>query len=131
MPLTTSPDEKAEAIRNFVWNNDDLLKNSYKEYVQHPLAGHCYVASEAYYHLLEDQTAWTPHWLSVEWDKSANVKASMTHWFLKNKQTGQIVDLTAEQFDPLPIEPNYDGGTGAGFQTTEPSERAERVLKAI
>jgi len=69
--------------------------------------------------------------MNVEWAKSVNTTATVTHWFLRNEETGKIVDLTADQFDPISADPNHAGGTAAGFLTTDPSERAEQVIEAI
>jgi len=128
--IHTEPDETAAAIRDYLWNNDDLLKSDYKSYLQHPLAGYCYIASECWYHLQDSQEAWTPHWLSVEWEME-NLTASMTHWYLVHDESQKVVDLTAEQFDAAPVRPQYSGGTGSGFQTVEPSERAQTVIEEI
>ena len=77
-----------------------------------PVAGHCYVASEALYHLLGGAAAgFTVHFIRHE---------GAPHWFLRDP-AGQVLDLTAAQFDtPVP----YHQAKRKGFLTKRPSARA-------
>jgi hypothetical protein len=83
-----------------------------------PLAGHCYVGSEALYYLLGGaKSNWVPQAISHE---------GGPHWYLKNKISGEVVDPTASQFQtPVP----YEQGKGKGFLTNVPSKRAQEVLR--
>jgi hypothetical protein len=91
---------------------------------QRPYYGHCAVASEAVYFMLGGKKGdWTPHTMRVE---------GGTHWFLKNKRSGEIVDPTAGQFA---CELEYGQGRGRGFPTPKrgqpeppPSRRAQTVI---
>jgi len=130
MEVIREPDQTATAIRNYLWNNDELLKGDYKQYLNHPLAGHCYLASESYLCLVDDPEAWTPHQLVVEWD-SGDIHHDLSHWYLVNHERDLIVDLTADQFDMTPTAPSYGGGIGRGFVPPSPSSRAEKVVSAI
>lgn len=78
------------------------------------MAGHCYVASEAVYHLLGRGT---PHYVHV---------GDATHWYLV--VDGTVVDPTSDQFD---VEPPYANGRGCGFLTRQPSQRTSAVLGRI
>lgn len=129
--IETSPDDRAAAIREYLRNNDELLKGDYRKYLDHPLAGHCYVASEAYYCMMDDdeQEAWTPHSMALEWTEGG-YERSMTHWLLKNKENGRVIDLTADQFYPTEAEPDYEWTTGRGFVPPSPSSRAQTVIEA-
>jgi GNAT superfamily N-acetyltransferase len=50
------------------------------------------------------------------------------HWYLKHRETGQILDPTANQFKtPVP----YEKGRGRGFLTSEPSKRAQEVIGRV
>lgn len=82
-------------------------------------AGHCYVASEAFYHLAGGKAAgWIPVRLQHE---------GASHWWLRDR-AGQLVDLTAEQFEtPVP----YESGRGGGFLTGTPSRRATIVIERV
>lgn len=85
----------------------------------HPLTGHCYVATEAYYHLRGRALGFVPHVWSGE---------GKTHWWLQNA-AGEILDLTAEQFaDPARL---YPDGRGSGFLTRQPSRRAQTVMDRV
>ena len=66
----------------------DLLKPEFRG-KPHPLAGHCYVASEVIFHLNGGRAAgWTSHFISHE---------GAPHWFLRDP-AGKVRDLTASQF---------------------------------
>lgn len=94
---------------------DDLRRKPWKGN-PNPLAGHCYVASEALYHLTGK--AMTPQVIRHE---------GSTHWYLKDK-SGIIHDLTAGQFrTPVP----YHLGKGCGFLTKLPSKRAQVVIDRV
>lgn len=85
----------------------------------HPFAGHCYVASEALYHLLGGRDAgWTPEQVHHQ---------GVSHWYLRGPE-GEVLDATAAQFD---IAPNYDLGVPRGFLTRAPSKRATALLRKI
>ena len=56
------------------------------------VAGHCYVAAEALYHLLggKDQ-GWVPHYLNHKvWPTGLDPEE--THWFIRNTRNGQVLD---------------------------------------
>lgn len=104
--------------------SDDLLDKKWLKYKkQHPnkhkLFGHCYVVSEAAYHLLGGkEQGWTPQHVKV---------CGVPHWFLKHKN-GTILDLTANQFR---VVIPYDKARGTGFLTKRPSKRAVRLMGRI
>lgn len=97
---------------------DDLRRPKYRG-AEHPMTGHCYVASEALYHLLGgSQKGWKPMNVQHEGD---------SHWFLQHS-SGRILDPTGDQFKtPVP----YDQGKGKGFLTKEPSARAQQVMERM
>jgi len=97
----------------------DLRKKEYQDN-PNPMAGHCYVASEAVYHTMGGKEAgWKP--MSIQHEGGS-------HWYLKNDELGIIVDPTADQFKtPVP----YDEGRGTGFLTRQPSKRAKVVLDRL
>jgi len=83
------------------------------------MAGHCYVACEALYHLLGGkETGWKPCFIRHE---------ESPHWFLKNA-SGTVLDPTASQFSS---PPDYAQGIGKGFLTKKPSKRAKKVLEKL
>lgn len=107
-----------EAVKEVLRDNPQLRKQEYTG--DHPLSGHCYVASEAYYHLEGGPNS------SL---KPCNIKhEGVSHWFIKDESTGEIIDLTVEQFDtPVP----YSEGRGRGFLTRDPSKRCQVVLGQV
>lgn len=112
-------DATAEKIRAVL--TPDLLSAQWRkkgaESAGHPLTGHCYVASEAYFHVLGKSNGFAPKMLSGE---------GWTHWWLENKQ-GEIIDLTQEQVGQLDGFA-YEAGKGKGFLTRDPSKRAQIAL---
>ncbi len=99
---------------------DDLLKSKYRKTKKNHLSGHCYVATEALYHLLgDDKVNYIPSTLKID---------DITHWFLKNKKTGEIIDPTKDQFD-YPLD--YSGSRNRFFLTNKPSKRTLILLNRI
>jgi hypothetical protein len=84
-----------------------------------PLAGHCYVASEAVWHMSGGtESGLTPQVIRHE---------GATHWYLR-RSDGEIIDPTASQFQtPVP----YEQGRGCGFLTKAPSKRAQVVINRV
>lgn len=105
--------DEVEQVRTCL--SDELRKKPYRG-DPNPVAGHCYVASEALYHRLGGKGAgWTPQSIRHE---------GGPHWYLKN-QDGTVLDATADQFcTPVP----YEQGRGCGFLTRQPSARTQQVL---
>ncbi len=61
---------------------------------RHPYRGYCYIASEILRYELGEE--WVPQQLTHH---------GISHWFLKHKETGKILDPTAKQFStPVPYE---------------------------
>lgn len=93
-----------------------LRKKEYRDN-PNPLAGMCYIASEALFHLRPGK--YTPKNLKHE---------GTQHWWLVEKETGRVVDLTASQFEtPVP----YKKGVGRGFLTNQPSKRAIEIIRFL
>lgn len=86
----------------------------------HPLAGYCYVAAEAMYHLMGGAPA---GWSVFRCD----LQDGGTHWWLTDP-TGAVVDLTAEQFPTLP---NYRAGKRSAFLSKQPSKRAATLIARV
>lgn len=98
--------------------SDDLRRSPWRGDTN-PLAGHCYIASEALYALLGGpEGPWTPHTVKVQ---------GVTHWFLRGPEN-EILDVTAAQFE---CEIPYHESRGRGFLTREPSKRAKELLRRL
>lgn len=96
----------------------DLLHPQFKN-SKSKVAGHCYVASEAYYHLLGGKdSGLKPMFLKVN---------NIPHWFLKDSNN-KIIDLTAKQFN---CQIPYENAVGKGFLTKNPSKRAQILIARI
>jgi hypothetical protein len=112
-------------FRGLILDNlsDDLLTSKYrrlkKKFDVPDSFGHCYVASEASYHLLGGkEEGWTPQFIR---------HLGEPHWFLKHK-SGFILDLTYNQFKS---SVDYSKSRGIGFLTKEPSKRTKKLIKKI
>jgi hypothetical protein len=113
--LKRDPEELMQLVVSQL--TDDLRRAPYKG-DPNPLTGHCYVASEALFHLLGSDD-WKPCNISHE---------GSPHWYLMNKRTGEKLDPTAGQFKtPVP----YELGKGKGFLTKLPSKRAMELLRRL
>jgi hypothetical protein len=97
---------------------EDLRNKKFRNH-SCPTAGHCYVASEALYHLLGGKDAgYTPMQI---------VHEGSSHWFLKHS-SGKVIDPTSDQFKtPVP----YEQAKGRGFLTKQPSKRAQTLIERV
>lgn len=83
--------------------------------------GNCYVTCEALYHLIRGKSAgWCPMRIHYRGD---------THWFLRHKETGIILDPTASQFGESRVP--YEDARGSGFLTKHPSKRARELMNKL
>lgn len=98
----------------------DLLDPSRKGTGRGPQGGHCYVASQALWHLLGGKrSGYTP--------QVGPAPGGGTHWWLRQDRTGRVLDPTASQFPRY----DYNQGTGKGFQTQKPSKRAAVLIDRV
>lgn len=108
----------AKAIRNAV--SPELIKPKYR--TSHPVAGACYIASEAAYHLLGGK--------SSGYKPMVGRVGQMTHWWLE--KDGKRLDPTKSQFMRYKeLKKFYDAGKGCGFLTKEPSKNAKILLERV
>jgi len=108
---------KNEDLIEKIKNNltDDLRKPKFRNN-PNPLWGHCYVASEAFYHLTNKQ--YHPCRMKV---------GDVNHWFLKDSEEN-VIDITAKQFD---FKLDYQKAKQSAFLTKEPSKRAKILIDKI
>jgi hypothetical protein len=117
------PELDVSAITRLVQGSltEELRRPPFRN-LPNPLAGQCYVASEAIFYLTGAKAGpWRPEHLKHE---------GTQHWFLRNQTTREVLDPTASQFrTPVP----YDRGMPAGFLTgyERPSHRAAIVLGRV
>lgn len=110
--------DKKSLINKIVQNlTPDLLKPQFRKNAPNNLWGHCYVASEVFYHLYDNK--YRPMRIKV---------GDINHWFLKNEDTEEVVDITAKQFD---FDLDYSKSVRASFLTKEPSKRAKELIKRV
>lgn len=103
---------------------DDLLKPVYRQMTdRHLTTGHCYAASEAAFHLLGG----SQHWMSC----CGRDEDGGTHWWLKNKASGVLLDVTSQQFTHFGKTPPYSNGRPVGFLTKLPSKRAVVIIERL
>lgn len=105
-------------IADYLSQHPELLKAKYRRAQdRHPMAGHCYVASEALFHLRPD----------LELHPVTMRVGDAVHWWLVDDQ-GNEFDVTREQFRDTVSEFK---GTRRGFLTKKPSRRAQQVIDAF
>jgi hypothetical protein len=101
--------------------SDDLRREEYQG-EPNEFRGHCYVASEALYHLMDKRRGFKPHTVQI---------GGETHWFLMIPGKINVLDPTFDQFDsPLPWC-LYQDSRGRGFLTKKPSRRARILIARV
>lgn len=108
-----------KAIQNSL--SEDLLKPQFRGKSNNRFYGHCYVATECLYHLLPQhiKSSYKPSILKIE---------GITHWFLRNKETGKVLDITSKQF---PFKLDYTKSKGCGFLTKKSSKRTTILIQRV
>jgi hypothetical protein len=103
--------------------SDDLLSEQFAQMQtaeRNPLFGHCYVASEALYHLAgAKKSGMRPRRLRIA--------ENYWHWWLVDRE-GKVVDLTAGQFSE---PPDYGSGLRTAFLSKRPSARARKLMARV
>ena len=105
-----------EKIKKLLINHPELIKEKYRD-SSRPLFGHCYTATEVYYHAIGKADGFVPHCMQIP---------EGTHWFLKNPVTEEIIDLTCGN-----IKYDYSQSRHVPFQTRRPSKRAQFILDQL
>ncbi len=117
-----TPAALADAIRAAL--TPDLVRPKYRGHPENPMFGHCYVASEALFHLLGGRaTNYRPY--------HGKDDTGDTHWWLEDTLTGFRYDVTADQYLSVGKKPPYDAGRMGTFLTKEPSKRARVVMSRV
>lgn len=129
-----TPPELPKRIQRAMWAlhqpgvlTDELRQPKYRS-DPNPLAGHCFVATNALFHLINGpKTGWDMKCIHREHLKDVG---DDTHWFLQHRKTGHILDPTADQFD---VVPPYEQGVSKGTSQTgedvgKPTKRAQVVI---
>jgi len=98
-----------------------LRRGRYRVYAN-PLAGMCYVASEAVHWLTEDRKTYAYYF-------RYGPGKDMTHWFLKDSD-GRIFDVTASQFSRETLTTCHCYATRRAFHE-RPSKRAQALLDRV
>lgn len=102
----------------------DLLKKPYRdENATNPMFGHCYVATEALFYLLDERKDYCAC--------RGRDDRGIVHWWLVNKVTNQIFDVTADQYWSQGLVPPYSRGKRSGFLTKDPSKRCRSLQERI
>jgi len=125
--LATLDDDFGDLIRKIQKSlTPDLLKAPYRERnATNPMFGHCYVATEAFYHLIKDDH---PGRFSIYFGKD---EEGIVHWWLHDNQAVRILDITADQYYSVGKTPPYDRSRHGSFLTNDPSKRAVIVMEKV
>ena len=107
----------------------DDLQSSYKKMHETEdinfLTGHCFVATEVLWELLKEQNRndYVPIHIQHE---------EVSHWYLKSKLNGDIIDVTAGQFKtPVPYHHKKGKASGMMRMPEIPTKRTIKVLDRI
>lgn len=83
--------------------------------------GFCYVVSEIIYRLNGGKDVWKKVSISkAKWEHGS-------HYYLIHKATGDILDITADQFTSIGIEIPYELGVGGGFMGRGLSKASKKL----
>lgn len=123
----TSDDEFKELIQKIQSAlGPELLKKPYRERnATNPMFGHCYVATEAFYHIVKHDH---PGRFSIYHGKDDE---GIVHWWLHDNKNIRLVDITADQYYSVGKNPPYENSRRGAFLTSEPSKRAVIVMKRV
>ena len=101
----------------------ELLSSRWREFNKTSkihATGHCQEAPEALWHLTGGkESAYEPHIVTI---------SSGEHWFLKHKETGEVLDPTLSQFKQKPVA-HHKGRKKALFPN--PSMRAQIIIDRV
>jgi hypothetical protein len=104
----------------------DLLKPPYREQnASNPMFGHCYVATEAFYHMTREEHSGR---FSIFFAKDDE---GIVHWWLHDNKLVRILDITADQYFSVGKTPPYCRSRRGAFLTKEPSKRAVIVMEKV
>ena len=85
--------------------------------------GFCYAASEVIYRLTGGKDKWKKIAISKDkWELGG-------HCFLENKESGEILDITSDQYALRNIIIPYDKGKAGGFRTKDFGVKANKLAK--
>jgi len=118
---------KREGLIELVRKNltPGLLKPQFREQnKKNPMYGHCYVATEAMFHLLGGKDGYFAPCCGKD-------SEGIVHWWLQDKRSGAIVDITADQYYSVGKKPPYFKGKRKGFLTKVPSKRAKILIERV
>lgn len=119
---------RATPHRFVTWIQDalslDLLHRDYAPSTaqrRHACLGHCYVATEAAYHLFGKKRGYAPF--------TRTNPDGTTHWWLEHTETGDIIDPSKPQLGGRRYP--YEEGRRQAFLTKRPSRRAQELIRRV
>lgn len=115
--LRTLPQPILRVATRIIHSLDDGLRVAPWKGSLNPLAGHCYVASEAAQYLL-----------GRVWKLCRLNHKGIIHWYLWHRDDGILLDLTSAQFKDVP---DYRTGSVAGFLPQTPCRRTRMLLQRL
>jgi len=104
----------------------EFLSKKYKEENEkNPMYGHCYHTTQAMYYLLD-------HKDTLEAYTAIDYKGEQ-HWWLKDKNNGLIIDITADQYFNINKKPPYDKGKARQWYgwKNRPHKRTFKLIMKI
>lgn len=103
----------------------ELLSKKYKkENETNPMYGHCYHTTQAMFYLLDTDTL--DPMSAIDWRGD-------THWWLRDRENGFVVDMTADQYFSLGKEPPHNKGKVSKWYgwRGRPHKRTLTLIKKI
>lgn len=103
----------------------EYLHPGYRKDLGNLYAGYCYVASEAFIHMIR-RKGYKPMHLNVLVFGGGFIEHT-SHWFVQAPD-GRVIDPTVDQFDQKPL---HHLAIGKGFLTKKPSSRGRALIRAV
>lgn len=104
----------------------ELLEPKYREENEtNPMFGHCYVATEALYHMLKSAKL-----IGSYKPCQAEDERGISHWWLQNEEEKKL-DITSAQYTSKGKTPPYSKGQLRSFMTPKASKRARQVIRCV
>ena len=111
----------------------DILKGMWKgDNVDNKFKGHCYAATEALYWILGGpNSGYDPYVVSNKTYPELLKNEGESHWYLKDKKTGKIIDITKDQFGDFNIDYSRGKINGMMNHPVGGSKRAKIIMGRI
>ena len=132
-PLLSFTDSNITKVKKSILKNlspDLLPKKWYEINESNPTFGHCHNATGVFYLIFGSENV---HMYRAFDDSLKLVDEPMYHWFILNRHTNEIIDITSEQYSSYPkmLSKLYKNKEKAGLLGFNYKKRVHTLLKRV